>query len=409
MLAPDSLVLDLIFEAGVEIQPAELVEALGGEEVAASRKLLDPDLQDPRFEMELSPSMPFRRRGERRLMIIDDSVAPMREDPRTDPVVPIDLREEKERLIKMCETGWIRLGRIFALGSWGDAVLVAKTARDLRGICLIPWALDPTVDVEGRKRASRLTQAEFEEKILAYEKRLDELSEEEILADLGGASFARRGDLLVVDVLEADGTWDQRKSLALEQALGAIERFSLIPGAPASKADPEAAAKAAREQEEADKAARAKAEAEAAKAAAEAKAAAGPALETGKIGDRLVLIYPPERFDLDLAAAFGKKDFDTVLGTANLSGELRDQVYQHGAGFLAPLEFFSEVFVDGKPLGRPGFDQGAAAVDGGVRAMEVHYPRFGPVLLVDVPERGRFVCSETETPGDVVALITAEQ
>ena len=28
--------------------------------------------------MELSPSMPFRRRGERRLMVIDDSVAPMR-------------------------------------------------------------------------------------------------------------------------------------------------------------------------------------------------------------------------------------------------------------------------------------------------------------------------------------------
>ena len=43
-----------------------LVAALGGPEVATNRKILDPDMQDPRFEMELSPSFPFRRRGERR-------------------------------------------------------------------------------------------------------------------------------------------------------------------------------------------------------------------------------------------------------------------------------------------------------------------------------------------------------
>jgi hypothetical protein len=78
VLQLDSLVADLIFQADAEIDPEKLVEALGGRELAATRKILDPDLQDPRFEMELSPSMPFRRRGERRLMIIDDSVAPMR-------------------------------------------------------------------------------------------------------------------------------------------------------------------------------------------------------------------------------------------------------------------------------------------------------------------------------------------
>src|SRR5262249_6897518 len=163
MLALDSLVTDLLFKGNAAFKPEELIAALGGDDVVKERKILDPDMQDPRFEMELSPSMPFRRQGERRLMVIDDTVAPMRKDPRTESVVPIDLRPEKERLITVCQTGTVRLGRLMALGSWGDAVLVAEDARDLRGICLIPWALDPTVDVSGKRRASRLTQAEFEE------------------------------------------------------------------------------------------------------------------------------------------------------------------------------------------------------------------------------------------------------
>ena len=45
---------------------------------------------------------------------------------------------------------------------------------------------------------------------MAFEKRLDELDEKEILAGLSGVTFERRGELLVVDVLEADGTWDLR-------------------------------------------------------------------------------------------------------------------------------------------------------------------------------------------------------
>src|SRR5690606_19737759 len=120
MLALDSLVIDLIFQANAALDPPQLIEALGGAEVVQGRKILDPDMQDPRFELELSPSMPFRRQGERRLMIIDASVAPMRKDPRADPVVPIDLRTEKERLIRVCQSAPVRLGRINALGSWGD-------------------------------------------------------------------------------------------------------------------------------------------------------------------------------------------------------------------------------------------------------------------------------------------------
>jgi hypothetical protein len=128
------------------------------------------------------------------------------------------------------------LGRLFALGAWGDAVLVARTPRDLRAICLVSWALDQT-DVDGKRRASPAGRAEFEAKIMAYDKRLDELDDEAILACLPpGANVERRGDLLMVDVLEADGTWDQRKSLELEASLAAIDQFStFLPGAPRPK------------------------------------------------------------------------------------------------------------------------------------------------------------------------------
>src|SRR5262249_19099477 len=155
-------------------------------------------------EMELSPSMPFRRRGERRLMIIDDAVITPRQDPATDPMIKADLRPAKEALIATCQKLPVRLGRLFALGSWGDAVLVARDVRDLRAICLLPYALDPQMDVDGKRRQTPLSQKEFEAKLLAFEKRLEELDEQQILARLNGVSFERRGDVVVVDVLEPD-------------------------------------------------------------------------------------------------------------------------------------------------------------------------------------------------------------
>src|SRR5690349_22306276 len=130
----DSLVTDLIFAANAQLDQQTLMNGLGGEESIGTKKLLDPDMLDPRAEMELSPSMPFRRRGERRLLMIDDSMAPMRKDPGEDPVIPIDLRPYKEALITMVQALPVRLGRLFSLGTWGDAVLVARNARDLRGI-----------------------------------------------------------------------------------------------------------------------------------------------------------------------------------------------------------------------------------------------------------------------------------
>src|SRR5215468_12113487 len=229
----DSLVTDLIFQATAAIDQKTLIDGLGGQDALEGKQMLDVDRLDPRAEMELSPSMPFRRRGERRLMIIDDQAITPRADPQNDSWIRSDLRPAKEALIAMCQHLPVRLGRLFALGSWGDAVIVARSVRDLRAICLVPWALDPQVDIDGKRRQTPLSQKEFEAKIMAYEKRLEELDDKQIIANLAGVSFERRGDLVVVDVLEADGTWDQRKSLTMETQLAAIERFSLIPGAPA--------------------------------------------------------------------------------------------------------------------------------------------------------------------------------
>ena len=63
-----------MFQANAAIDQKTLIDGLGGEAALESKQLLDVDRLDPRAEMELSPSMPFRRRGERRLMIIDDTV-----------------------------------------------------------------------------------------------------------------------------------------------------------------------------------------------------------------------------------------------------------------------------------------------------------------------------------------------
>lgn len=392
MLALDSLVTDLMFRGDAQLDQQQLIDALGGPEVAKQRKLLDPDMLDPRMEMELSPSIPFRRRNERRLMIIDDS-APLRADPQ-EPVVPVDLRPAKEALIAMCEALPIKLGRLFALGSWGDAVLVARSARDLRGVCLIAWALDPTTDIDGKRRANQLGRAEFEAKIMAYEKRLDELDEEDILANLPpDVAVERRGELIIVDVLGPDGSWDQRRSLELEASLAAIEQFSTFPGAPRPKLAPTppppptpVAAPVA--------------------PAPEPPAAAGPPLTTAEVGGAVVLLFPAERFDLDTAAALGKRDWDHVIKSGDkLSGAVRDRIHKDGAGWVAPLEFLSEVFIDGKPLSRPAFDAGARAVTGGVRAIDVHFPRFGPVVLFDVPGRGRFVSSVVGRDAEVAALV----
>ncbi len=380
-LSLDSLVLDLMFQGSAAIDQKTLIEGLGGEEVLATKQLLDVDRLDPRAEMELSPSMPFRHRGERRLMILDETTITPRPDPQADPLVKGDLRVAKEQLIDICQKLPVRLGRLFALGSWGDAVIVARTAKDLRGIALVPWALDPQIDVDGKRRQTPLSQKEFEAKILAYEKRLDEMDEQQILGGLNGITFERRGDVLVVDVLEADGSWDQRKSMAMETQLAAIDRFSLLPGAPAS-ARPTDPPKKAEDKKPVDKP---KAEPK-----PEPK---GPPIAAREIDGAVVLVFPAERFDLDVAAALGKRDWDFVVRSSdNMTGAMRDKIHRDGAGWIAPIEFLSEVFVDGKPLTKQHFEKEATAAEG-FKSLDVHFPRFGEVRLLEIVGKGRFVTS----------------
>jgi len=378
----DSVVTDLMFQASAAIDQKTLIDGLGGEAALEAKQLLDVDRLDPRAEMELSPSMPFRRRGERRLMIIDDQATTPRPDPGADPMIKTDLRPFKEALIATCQALPVRLGRIFALGTWGDAVIVARSLRDIRGICLLPYALDPQVDVDGKRRQTPLSQKEFEAKLLAFEKRLEELDDQQIIARMTGITFERRGDVVVVDVLEPDGTWDQRKSMMMEQQLGAMETFSMIPGAPSSTAKKAEAPKTEAKKAEAPKPAEAPKKPE----------PKGPPLAAKEIDGKVVLVFPPERFDLDVAAALGKRDWDQVVrGSDNLSGMVRDKIQREGAGWIAPLEFLSEVFVEGKPLTKAQFEKEARSVDGG-RALDVHFPRFGDVVLLEIAGK-RYVTS----------------
>ena len=386
-LSLDSLVTDLMFQANAAIDQKTLIDGLGGQEALETKQLLDVDRLDPRAEMELSPSMPFRRRGERRLMIIDDTTITPRQDPQGDPIVKGDLRAAKEALINTVATLPVRLGRLFALGSWGDAVIVARDARDLRGIALIPYAIDPQIDLDGKRRATPLSQKEFEAKLMSFEKRLDELTEEQILANLTGVSFERRGDLLIVDVLEADGSWDQRKSLVLETQLAAVDQFSLLPGAPSSG---KKGAPAPQNGKPAAKAAPAPAPVAPPPPKEEPK---GPPIAATELDGAVVLVFPAERFDLDVAAALGKRDWDQIVRRSdNLSGALRDKIHRDGASWIAPIEFLSEVFVDGKPLTKADFERDAKTADG-VKSLDVHFPRFGDVTLLEISGKGRFVTS----------------
>jgi hypothetical protein len=397
----DSLVTDLMFQGNAAIDQKTLIDGLGGETALEAKQLLDVDRLDPRAEMELSPSMPFRRRGERRLMIIDDQIVTPRADPAAEPIINNDLRPAKEMLIDICAKLPIRLGRLFVLGTWGDAVIVARTVKDLRGICLLPWALDPQVDESGKRRQTPLSQKEFESKLMTYEKRLEELDDEQIIARLSGINFERRGDLVIVDALSEDGTWDQRNSMMLEMQLGAWDTFSMIPGAPSTAKAPAPVApngngKAAAAPTPAPKPAPAPVVKEEPK---------GPPLKVTELDNGVVLVFPQERFNLDVAAALGKHDWDNVVRRSdNLSGAQRDKMQRDGANWIAPLEFLSEVFVDGKPLSKPQFEKDSQPLDG-VKSLVVHFPRFGEVVLFEVPGKGRFVTSMTSGAERAVALV----
>ena len=94
-----------------------------------------------------------------------------------------------------------------------------------------------------------------------------------------------------------------------------------------------------------------------------------------------------------------------TCGADPIPGPMRDRMYEHGAGFLARLEFLSEVFVDGMPLSKPQFESNATTLADGVRAMRVHCPRFGPALLIEAAGRGRFITSELDADASILDLM----
>ena len=406
----DSLVTDLMFQANSAIDQKTLIDGLGGETALETKQLLDVDRLDPRAEMELSPSMPFRRRTERRLMIIDDTIVTPRADPGAEPIISNDLRAAKEQLIDICSKLPIRLGRLFVLGTWGDAVIVARTVKDLRAIALLPWALDPQVDETGKRRQTPLSQKEFESKLMTYEKRLEELDDEQILARLDGVTFERRGDLVIVDVLEADGTWDQRKSMTMEMQLGAWDSFSMIAGAPSTskvpvKPDVTAPANGANGANGAHKPAAAAVAAPKPAPPAPKPEPVGPPLTIKELDNTVLLVFPAERFNLEVAQALGKSDWDNVVRRSdNVSGAVRDKMQRDGANWVAPLEFLSEVFIEGKPLTKQQFEKDSQPLDG-LKSLSVHFPRFGEVVLFEVPGKGRFVTSLTTGAERAVAVV----
>src|SRR5688572_6636505 len=112
MFAVDAVVHDLIIPPEARPTPELLIEALGGQAVAEKRMVLDPDLDLPQYETELSPTVPLRRRGERRLLVIDEGGGPMRKNPRSEPIVTRDLRPERDRLVALVDKLGARLGRL---------------------------------------------------------------------------------------------------------------------------------------------------------------------------------------------------------------------------------------------------------------------------------------------------------
>lgn len=395
MFALDCLIFDIILPANARPSAAQVTEGLGGEEVAQKRLILDVDLDLPQLEAEISPSFLLRRRGERRILVVDEAGGPLRQDPRTQAVVARDLRAEKDRLANLIAKSGARIGRMGAFGTWGEAAVVARTGRDLRAVLLLGWALDPTLDLDGRQRAQQLSQREFEAKLAAFEKRLDELDDATVLARVPPATLEKRGsvlagteELLVVHALsDRDGSWDIRKSYELEKRVAATDLFARIVGArqpvvPPAPPEPPAPPPAA---------------------VAETPKPLGPPLRAIDSGGRIVLVIPAERFDSDTITALGRRPLDVITAKDPIAGGQRERIDQHGCGFVAPLAFLSEVFLEGKPLDRRRFETEAAVV-GPARALEAHLPRYGAVRVIDLGGK-RWVTSELNgDPAAVVAL-----
>lgn len=123
----------------------------------------------------------------------------------------------------------------------------------------------------------------------------------------------------------------------------------------------------------------------------------GPPLEALDVDGRVVLRVPADRWSLDLVTKLGSKDANAIRSGDKVTNQQRDIVGKNGAGFIAALPFFSEVFLEGKPLDKKRFEAESKEIEPGVRVLEAQLPRFGSALVVVTP-KGKFLTSETALP-----------
>jgi hypothetical protein len=132
----------------------------------------------------------------------------------------------------------------------------------------------------------------------------------------------------------------------------------------------------------------------------------GPPLEAVDIDGRVVLRVPADRWSLDLVTKLGSRDAAAIRPADKVSSEQRDRIARQGAGFVAALPFFSEAFLEGKPLDKKRFEADSKEIAPGVRALEAQLPRFGTALVV-VSAKGKFLTSEVAlTPDRLLALLS---
>jgi hypothetical protein len=75
-----------------------------------------------------------------------------------------------------------------------------------------------------------------------------------------------------------------------------------------------------------------------------------------------------------------------------LCGASTPKVTHQRCRFRGATECLSEVVVDGKPLTKQEFDRDAQTAEG-VKSLDVHFPRFGAVKLLELANKRRFVTS----------------
>ncbi len=305
-------------------------------------------------------------------MIIDDTVVTPRAGPGGrsgghDRPAPREGGADR-RSARSCRSGSAGCSRS---ARWGDAVLVARDgARPARrsACCRGRSTRRSTSTASAARRRCRRRSSRPSCSRSRSGSRSS--TSEQILARLSGVSFERRGELVIVDVLEADGTWDQRKSMLMETQLGAVGQLLDDPGRAV-----DGRSHRARERLPAAKVP--------APPAATAPAAAEPAAKPEPPSPRphrpsrsRRARRSPSRRSTARSCSCSRPSASTstspprsasATGTASSAapttcpGAMRDRMHRDGASWIAPLEFLSEVFVDGKPLTKPQFEKDAAA------------------------------------------------